>query len=118
MGHVFVLNVATGEPLFPVEERPVPASDVAGERQGVQFTEQSGTPYGMARYDVYYPDLVLPCHRGPWGTWVAVDLKQGRVLWEMSYRFKGRQHVVLTAGGSQPEGKVPGDFVLAYALPE
>ena len=31
MGHVFVLNRETGKPLFPIEERPVPASDVAGE---------------------------------------------------------------------------------------
>lgn len=31
MGHVFVLDRATGKPLFPVEERPVPASDVPGE---------------------------------------------------------------------------------------
>lgn len=31
MGHVFVLHRETGEPLFPVEERPVPASDVPGE---------------------------------------------------------------------------------------
>ncbi len=31
MGHVFVLNRLTGAPLLPVEERPVPASDIAGE---------------------------------------------------------------------------------------
>lgn len=31
MGHVFVLHRETGEPIFPVEERPVPASDVPGE---------------------------------------------------------------------------------------
>jgi quinoprotein glucose dehydrogenase len=31
MGHVFLLNRATGEPLFPVEERPVPKTDVPGE---------------------------------------------------------------------------------------
>jgi quinoprotein glucose dehydrogenase len=31
MGHIFVLHRETGEPLFPVEERPVPASDVPGE---------------------------------------------------------------------------------------
>lgn len=31
IGHVFILNRDTGEPLFPVEERPVPASDVPGE---------------------------------------------------------------------------------------
>jgi quinoprotein glucose dehydrogenase len=31
MGHVFMLDRETGTPLFPVEERPVPRSDVAGE---------------------------------------------------------------------------------------
>ena len=32
MGHIFILDRATGAPLFPVEERPVPASDVPGEQ--------------------------------------------------------------------------------------
>jgi quinoprotein glucose dehydrogenase len=31
MGHLFVLDRETGVPVFPVEERPVPASDVPGE---------------------------------------------------------------------------------------
>jgi quinoprotein glucose dehydrogenase len=31
MGRVFVLNRLTGEPLLPVEERPVPKSDIPGE---------------------------------------------------------------------------------------
>jgi quinoprotein glucose dehydrogenase len=32
MGHLFILNRETGEPLFPVEERPVPQDwEVAGE---------------------------------------------------------------------------------------
>lgn len=31
MGHLFLLNRETGEPLFPVEERPVAAGDVPGE---------------------------------------------------------------------------------------
>jgi quinoprotein glucose dehydrogenase len=30
-GYVFLLDRHSGEPLFPVEERPVPASDLAGE---------------------------------------------------------------------------------------
>jgi quinoprotein glucose dehydrogenase len=30
-GHVFVFNRETGEPLFPIEERPVPSSDLQGE---------------------------------------------------------------------------------------
>ena len=32
MGHVFVLDRRDGKPLFPVEERPVPQSDVPGEK--------------------------------------------------------------------------------------
>jgi quinoprotein glucose dehydrogenase len=32
MGYVFVLDRETGKPLFPVEERPMPASDVPGEQ--------------------------------------------------------------------------------------
>ena len=31
MGHVFILHRVTGKPLFPVEERPVPASTIEGE---------------------------------------------------------------------------------------
>jgi quinoprotein glucose dehydrogenase len=31
-GHLFLLHRETGQPLFPVEERPAPASDVPGER--------------------------------------------------------------------------------------
>lgn len=30
-GFVFIFNRETGEPMFPVEERPVPASDIPGE---------------------------------------------------------------------------------------
>ena len=32
MGHVFVLNRLSGAPLLPVEERPVPQSDIPGEQ--------------------------------------------------------------------------------------
>jgi len=31
MGFIFVLNRETGEPIFPIEDRPVPASDAEGE---------------------------------------------------------------------------------------
>ena len=32
MGHIFLLDRATGEPLYPVEERPVPQDGVSGEQ--------------------------------------------------------------------------------------
>lgn len=31
MGHVFILNRQTGEPIYPVEERPVPQTQIPGE---------------------------------------------------------------------------------------
>lgn len=31
MGHLFVLNRETGEPIFPIEERPVPQTEIPGE---------------------------------------------------------------------------------------
>src|SRR5437773_1048780 len=34
MGHLFILDRRTGAPLFPVEERAVPGSDVPGRRRG------------------------------------------------------------------------------------
>jgi quinoprotein glucose dehydrogenase len=43
-GLLFVLNRETGEPLFPVEERPVPASDVAGETASPTQPFTAGTP--------------------------------------------------------------------------
>ena len=44
------------------------------------FTEQDGTPYGMARTDLVHE--YLPCLEGPWSTLAAVDLDAGEVLWE------------------------------------
>ena len=32
MGHMFVFDRVTGEPVFPIEERPVPQSDIEGEQ--------------------------------------------------------------------------------------
>jgi quinoprotein glucose dehydrogenase len=52
MGHYFALDRLTGRPLLPVQERPVPASDVAGESASATqpipasgvFTEQKFVP--------------------------------------------------------------------------
>ncbi|MEO0973420.1 MAG: PQQ-binding-like beta-propeller repeat protein [Pseudomonadota bacterium] len=56
-----------------------------GDVNGVaaQFTAQSGTPFGMSRYEVYDRETGLPCHRGPWATLAAVDLATASVAWEV-----------------------------------
>jgi len=57
MGYVFVLNRETGAPLFPVEERPVPASDVPGETawptQPVPTLPKPLVPSAMSRDSVF-----------------------------------------------------------------
>ena len=57
MGFVFVLDRETGESLFPVEERPVPASDVPGEvvspTQPVPVLPRPLAPLGLAPEDAW-----------------------------------------------------------------
>ena len=61
----------------------------------------------------------------------AFDLDDGRTLWEgrlpaggqatpMTYYLPstGRQYVVIAAGGNAHLGTTPGDYVVAYALPD
>lgn len=50
-GFVFLLDRTTGRPLFPVEERPVPASDVPGERSWpTQPVPTRPAPFGRQRF--------------------------------------------------------------------
>jgi quinoprotein glucose dehydrogenase len=63
-GMLFVLDRETGAPLFPVEERPVPASDVPGEHawptQPFPLKPPPLTSHRIAEADLYAP---TPRHR-------------------------------------------------------
>lgn len=53
MGHIFILHRETGKPLFPVEERPVPASTVEGEETSpTQPFPVLPEPVGWQRFTV------------------------------------------------------------------
>lgn len=58
-GFVFVLDRETGEPIFPVEERPFPPSDVPGERasptQPVPTKPPPLVPQRLTEDDLYAP---------------------------------------------------------------
>jgi quinoprotein glucose dehydrogenase len=55
-GFVFVFNRETGEPIFPIEERPVPASDIPGEH--VSPTQPFPTkPAPFARQTISEADI-------------------------------------------------------------
>jgi quinoprotein glucose dehydrogenase len=58
----------------------------------------------------------------------AFDIDTGEQLWEhelpaggqaapMTYRYRGRQYIVIAAGGRSGIGS-PGDYIVAFALPE
>jgi quinoprotein glucose dehydrogenase len=58
----------------------------------------------------------------------AFDSENGRVLWEtelpaggqshpMTYQVKGKQYIVIAAGGHGKAGNKQGDYVVAFALP-
>jgi quinoprotein glucose dehydrogenase len=57
MGHVFVLNRLTGVPLLPVEERPVPQSDIPGEESSPTqpFSTIALVPERFSPSDVWGP---------------------------------------------------------------
>jgi quinoprotein glucose dehydrogenase len=59
----------------------------------------------------------------------AFDLRTGAELWKarlptaanalpMTYTAGGRQFVVVAAGGHWSGGSPPGDYIMAFALPE
>lgn len=69
---------------FPMWVRLLPREryDAATRTEGVEFTGQRGTPYGMSRAPLLSPSG-LPCTPPPWGTLIAVSLESGSILWEV-----------------------------------
>ena len=59
-GHVFIFNRVTGEPLFPIEEKPYPASSLTGEKAyPTQPLPTKPKPFARQRLtedDLYDPD--------------------------------------------------------------
>ncbi|WP_293908201.1 pyrroloquinoline quinone-dependent dehydrogenase [Phenylobacterium sp.] len=167
----------------------IPADKVKATQRaemGKEVSPQAGAPYGMKR-EVLLSPLGLPCNPPPWGQLHAIDMRTGKVLWEvplgttrdlapgsqfllhntgtpnfggpiatrsglvfigaamdndlrafdaatgrelwrgrlpaggqatpMTYVWKGRQYVVIAAGGHAKTDTRRGDTVIAFALP-
>lgn len=47
-----------------------------------EVSPQRGAPFGMIRETLIGP-LGVPCNPPPWGVLAAIDLKAGKILWEM-----------------------------------
>lgn len=167
----------------------IPAEKVKAEKDAnpdVEISAQAGAPFGMRR-EVLLSPFGLPCNKPPWGRLHAVDMRTGKVLWEvplgttrdlapgsqillrnvgvpgfggpiatasgvvfigaavdnylrafdagtgkelwrgrlpaggqatpMTYVWKGRQYVVIAAGGHSKSDTTRGDTLVAFALP-
>jgi quinoprotein glucose dehydrogenase len=94
MGMVFVLDRVTGEPLFPVEERPVPPSDVPGEHAWPTQPFPKAPP-PLVRHRITRDDLsaVTPESREDCAKLFAEAVRGGQIF---------------TPFGSQPTLMVPG----------
>ena len=78
MGHLFILDRTTGQPLVPIEERPVPASDIPGE------VASPTQPFPPAAYR-FVPES-LPASDA-WG--VTPQSKEQCRAWIASLRYDG-----------------------------
>ena len=56
----------------------------SGEYPESEFARQTGTPYGMRRQLIMSP-LGIPCSQPPWGRLAAVDMRLGKILWQVPF---------------------------------
>lgn len=62
-GHLFVFDRVTGKPLFPIEERPVPASDVPGEHASPTQPFSTLPPFARQSFTEADLDPALPADK-------------------------------------------------------
>ncbi|WP_221031917.1 PQQ-binding-like beta-propeller repeat protein [Actomonas aquatica] len=72
-GFLFVFNRETGEPIFPIEEKPFPASDMPGEEAWPTQPVPALPPYArqIMTEDDITPVLITPAERAHWQERVA-----------------------------------------------
>lgn len=91
--------------LIPRDQESDAPNDASNNRLGGEFGRQAGTPFAMFRYPFVTPGGV-PCTAPPWGVLSAIDLRSGRVSWE----------VPLGNMTGTPDGEMLGSFNLGGAL--
>jgi len=171
---------------LPIFVKLIPRDELAEARKNAsdldrlhgEFARQTGAPFAMFRTPLLAPSG-LPCNAPPWGTVAAVDLFEGKKVWDvplgtwipgmntgtitlggpmasagglvftaaamdnylrafdtetgkelwkfelpaggqatpMTYLLKGKQYVVIAAGGHGKLGTKQGDYVIAFTLP-
>ena len=116
----YVLDRVTGEPVWPIEERPVPPSTVPGER----LSPTQPFPTKPPAFDRQGVTIADDPNSSQLGVMRAFDKATGAVVWEhpintsprgapMTYLHEDKQYLVLgVGGGDSPPG------LRAYALPD
>ena len=59
------------------------AQEMSDQYKGWDFSEMTGTPYGMRR-KAFTSSLGTPCVKPPWGELSAIDMRTGKRLWQVS----------------------------------
>jgi len=171
---------------LPIFVKMIPKDELAEARKNAsdsdrlhgEFARQTGAPFAMFRTPLLSPSK-LPCNAPPWGTVAAVDLYEGKKVWDvplgsflpgmntgtitlggpmasagalvftgaamdnyirafdsetgkevwkfelpaggqatpMTYTLRGKQYLVIAAGGHGKLGTKQGDYVIAFTLP-
>lgn len=116
---------------LPAIVRLVPRTQFDPDNRNEDFdaSRMAGTPYIMERTP-FLSSLGLPCTQPPWGKLVAMDLRKREIAWSvplgtiagmaspMTYKSKGRQYIVVAAGGHAHVTDQTGDYLVAFALPD
>jgi quinoprotein glucose dehydrogenase len=58
------------------------AQEMSKRYKGWDFSEMTGTPYGMRR-KAWTSSLGVPCVKPPWGELSAIDMRTGKRLWQV-----------------------------------
>jgi quinoprotein glucose dehydrogenase len=120
---------------FPFVVALIPRDDFENVRDsglypGAEFSPQIGTPYGMRRKPLL-SSWEIPCIAPPWSTLAAVDMTEGKILWQVplggtrdltglpfgfEWGVPGLGGPLVTASGLVFIGAVMDDYLRAYDI--
>ena len=70
---------------LPAKVKLIPSADFSRRdvrTEDGEYSPQTGAPYGLFRRFIQSPSD-LPCVAPPWGSLIAVDMNEGKILWKV-----------------------------------